>query len=191
MKDEPWMTTYSGQRFGLLGDSGLGEIRIEDIANSLGKLCRFTGHCLEFYSVAEHSVMVSYVVRNKGGTLGDQLAGLLHDAAEAYTGDVSRPWKVMMPDCWHDAEWRLERAIYDHFRVSQHNRPLVKEADNIMLAIEGRDLMANTDMWQMPEPAPKYPVVSQPLGPHLAVGLFLARYKDLELSIWNTGAMRS
>src|SRR5438128_12538670 len=80
-----WMQTYTGRAFYPL-DPRLDDICIEDIAHALSMLCRYGGQCQEFYSVAEHSVLMSYAVNPQHA-----LWALLHDATESYMGDLIRP----------------------------------------------------------------------------------------------------
>lgn len=68
-------------------------VYFHDITRSLSHICRYNGHVPSFYSVAEHSVRVSWWIRREGGTTLEQLAGLMHDSAEAYVGDMVRPLK--------------------------------------------------------------------------------------------------
>jgi 5'-deoxynucleotidase YfbR-like HD superfamily hydrolase len=82
-----WIQTYQGGCFEPFNPHP-DQIHIRDIAHALALTCRFTGHCLDFYSVAQHSVMVSQIVSHKHA-----LAGLLHDASEAYLTDVASPIK--------------------------------------------------------------------------------------------------
>lgn len=84
----PHIWTYTGRKFHFW-NFGPEDIDIEDIAHALSNLCRYTGHCKRFYSVAEHSLFCSW----KGTTWAEQIWGLLHDASEAYIGDVSTPLK--------------------------------------------------------------------------------------------------
>jgi hypothetical protein len=86
----PYIVTYTGRRFHFL-DPKIDEISIEDIAHALSNVCRFTGHTKRFYSVAEHSCLVSALCDNR-------LEGLLHDASEAYMSDLSSPLKMLVPD---------------------------------------------------------------------------------------------
>ena len=86
-----WVQTVTGKAFyPLKPDPSL--ISIEDIAWALSMQCRFAGHVLHFYSVAEHCVYISNSV-----PMEDALWGLLHDATEAYLTDVPRPLKPLMP----------------------------------------------------------------------------------------------
>jgi 5'-deoxynucleotidase YfbR-like HD superfamily hydrolase len=71
-------------------------IELEDIAHSLGNICRYNGHCLNYYSVAEHAVFVSTRLERKGYNKIIQLAGLHHDDAEAFLGDIPRPLKPLL-----------------------------------------------------------------------------------------------
>lgn len=66
---------------------------IEDIATSLSNICRYNGHLPHFYSVAEHSVLVADWLNDSGHDRKTILTGLLHDASEAYVGDMVRPLK--------------------------------------------------------------------------------------------------
>ena len=86
--DSTWIQTFTGRQFWPL-EPRADEIFIEDIAHHLSNLCRFTGACRSFYSVAQHSVLVSLCAPPGENPLW----GLLHDASEAYLIDVARPVK--------------------------------------------------------------------------------------------------
>jgi hypothetical protein len=113
------------------------DIDIRDIAHALSLINRYTGHTLVPYSVAQHSVHVSNLV-------GDEFAkwGLMHDASEAYLGDVSRPLKSMLPD-YKLLEEMVQRAVADKFGLTLPIPPEVKAADNVALMAEKRDLMGS------------------------------------------------
>jgi uncharacterized protein len=141
-----WITTYSGVSFHYL-DPKPEEIFIEDIARALSMICRFNGHCKEFYSVAEHCILVSELVKN------NPLAGLLHDAHEAYLGDMTRPVKNELPD-YLKLVGNVQRAIENKFMVGFYNTDEIKFADDTLLSTEKRDLLnAPVDAWAaLPEP---------------------------------------
>lgn len=107
----------------------------EDIASSLSKLCRFNGHCRRFYSVAEHSVHVS-------SYLPFELArvGLMHDATEAFCGDLIRPIKREMP-AFVELEESIWRAIAARFSLPLEIPPQVKRVDRAVLLSEARWLL--------------------------------------------------
>lgn len=99
---------YSGKTVNIFGMT-IEDIDIEDIARSLSRQCRYNGHSKGHISVAEHSVWVSCAVPEKFA-----LEGLLHDAAEAYVGDVTVPIKEMLPQ-FKDLEMRIWRVIAHKF----------------------------------------------------------------------------
>jgi len=92
-----WLQTYTGKKIDLINPTRE-MVDIEDIAHALSMICRFNGHCRDFYSVAEHSVMVEVIgnqISLSSEPISDfqRLALLLHDAAEAYIGDFTTPLK--------------------------------------------------------------------------------------------------
>lgn len=132
--------TFSGRRFSPL-DPRLEDIRIEDIAHSWAHLCRFGGHTRDFYSIAQHSWLVSRVCDP-----GVALWGLLHDASEAYLGDIVGPLKQLPEfERYRLAEQPLQRLITARFGLGPDQPDSVTEADDLMLLIEYRDLMPSSD----------------------------------------------
>lgn len=145
--DGHWMTTYTGKKFHYRNPF-LSEICIEDIAHHLSLICRFTGACREFYSVAEHSIRVAEIVPSHL-----KLSALLHDAAEAYLNDISRPVKYSHK--LDETERGITRMINAKFGIAT-NVPEIKYADAKLLATEARDIMPNTDGWaELPDPLRK------------------------------------
>lgn len=139
-----WMHTYTGKKFYPMNPR-VEDICIEDIAHSLSLQCRYNGHVTRFYSVAEHCVHLSYSV-----SPANALWALLHDATEAYVGDMIRPLKKFMPE-YVDAEDRVMVAIAQRFGLSLPvDGPLimpneVKDADDRILLTERNSLMVKTD----------------------------------------------
>jgi len=165
-----WIRTFMGHRFHLSGFPA-GEVDVREIAHALSNLCRFGGHCAQFYSVAQHSVLVSHIVPPALA-----LEGLLHDAAEAYLGDVVRPLKRHLKGTVYD-QWEesLEILIADRFGLRTGPHPELKEADNRALATEARDLMkADARAWGVAE-KPVDEIIF-PLPPRDAEARFLARF---------------
>lgn len=87
-----WMLTHSGRKMDLAAPASHA-VHTSDISHALGNLCRFGGHTRSFYSVAQHSVLVATLLPDEL-----KLAGLLHDAAEAYLGDVIQPLKLLLKE---------------------------------------------------------------------------------------------
>lgn len=134
-----WMQTFSGRQFWPL-DPLSHEIYIEDVAHSLSMQCRFGGHCLQFYSVAEHSVLLARYFAN--ADYHTRLWALLHDASEAYLADVPRPVKPFLPG-YKDAEAAAMAAVVERFKMLPLRIPdAVKEADDGILVDEAAQNMA-------------------------------------------------
>ena len=127
------MCTYTGKMIDLEYVQ-MEDICIEDIAHALSLICRYTGHTSRFYSVAEHCVLLSQA-KNMPGT---PLARLLHDAAEAYLGDVIRPLKQLLPH-YQYLENRIHKIIEAKYQVIFN---LVKPGDTAMLIREARAIMS-------------------------------------------------
>lgn len=167
-----WMQTYTGRKFYPM-DPNPDEVDGEDIAHALSLLCRYNGHVDRFYSVAEHCVHLSYAVPRK-----DALWALLHDATEAYVGDMIRPLKHHMPD-YRAAEERVMLAISRRFKIGSVMPDSVGDADNRILLDERRILMRSApDRWAVDD--------LEPLGidiygwaPQLAEAAYAERLREL------------
>lgn len=168
------MQLRSGRYFHLTNPAA-SEFDIEDIAHALSNLCRYTGHCRTFYSVAEHSWRASFIVPDEY-----RLHALLHDAAEAFLGDVASPLKGLVPD-YRCLERQVERAVFTHFGLPFPLPAAVKHADLVMLATERRDLMpATPEEWVCLRGVKPQPVQIIPLSPDRARLCFLERFYQLE-----------
>ena len=145
------IVTYTGKLFDILNPKPE-LVCIEDIAHSLANQCRYTGHTKEFYSVAQHSVLMAVATELPG----DPMQKLLHDSAEAYFGDIASPLKrlIYISDEKHfqglqsisTLEVSLLRVIQEALRVNLDLGPDIKESDRRMFWTEIRDLLpANSD----------------------------------------------
>lgn len=122
-------------------------IHIEDIAHHLSQICRFTGGTRVHYSVAQHCVQACELAPAEW-----KLAALLHDAAEAYVGDVSSPVKGLIGTAYAPLEERILRAIFEKFGVptlfAKKPPMVVKRIDGLMLEWEQRDLLPDAPWCQ-------------------------------------------
>lgn len=134
---DPYILTRSGKRFFFLHEHN--EYNIEDIADALSKTCRFAGHTSQFYSVAQHSVMCSWHVKDEF-----KLEALLHDAIEAYMGDISTPLKRLLPK-YKELESMHHKAMARQFGIPEEISQEVHQVDLVMLATEKRDFMPVVD----------------------------------------------
>jgi len=169
-----WAQVYGGKQFWPL-DPRPEEVDINAIAHSLAFQCRFNGHSLFFYSIAQHSVLVSKIVSPE-----QALTGLLHDASEAYTGDMVSPLKKSLPPIFKEIEKAIEEAIFEHFGIKNANHVEIKRADKIALFTEMRDVMSEPPAkWDDVDLFEPYPEKIIPLSPEKAEQEFLERYKEL------------
>lgn len=132
-----WIQTYTGIAFDF-SDMRVESICIEDIAHALSHVNRYTGHTHYAYSVAQHSVLVAMRVKELGGDQSEVLAALLHDATEAYLGDVSSPLKRLLPQ-YNVIEKQLASLIDEKFNLGGMVKNLtarIKQADLEALASE-------------------------------------------------------
>lgn len=136
--------TYSGQFVDTRAPHA-DSIRLEDIAHALANTCRFGGHCQRFYSVAEHAVLVSRRLEQQGASRTLQMAGLHHDDAEAYLGDIPRPMKPLLGAGYKRLTRRMDRAIIKSLGVPDHDdeefHDKIKAVDNWALLLEARYLL--------------------------------------------------
>jgi hypothetical protein len=165
--------TRSGLYFDFI-DPQPDQIRVDDLAWGQAYTCRFGGQSLGFYSVAQHAVLVSQVVPEE-----HKLAALMHDAAEAYTGDMVGPLKQLCPD-FKAIEKRVEAAIFAKFGIALPLDPSIKHADLRLLRTEQRDLTAgHGDSWNGLDAYPPLDARIVPQSPGVAAQLWLASFYEL------------
>ena len=172
--DTGWSATNSGEKIRILNLKPE-QINIDDIAKSLSKLCRYNGHCDEFYSVAEHSVYVSRCC-----DIEDAKWGLLHDATEAYVGDMIRPVKnlpILKP--YKELEDSVMLIICEKFGLDPEMPESVKIADNVVLMKEKDTICSNFPDWEWGDEIPRYPGPIRCLSPNEAERIFMNRFNEL------------
>lgn len=178
----PAVGIYGNRRvYPLSAEPGL--ITIADIAHSLARLCRYGGRCHTFYSVAEHSVLVAHIVADKQPELA--MHGLLHDATEAYLGDVVIPLKqhLRFVGPWgslsfQEVEAKLEQHIFRQLGVREltdTEAEDVRAADQEALAREAKGLMGGPD-WA---PQTEHEGINEGVSSRAAERSFLATYDRL------------
>lgn len=172
-RNDPWIQTFSGQKFNLL-EPDPNSINLEDIAHALSLQCRFTGHCNFHYSIAFHSVLVSYLCDSQ-----DAKYGLFHDASEAYISDISSPLKKTSAlEGYRKVEGNIQNTIYRKFGLNKTEPLSVKKADILLLNIEVNSLFNGKHPdWKYSGVIP--PISIQEISPIQAEKLFLDRYKEL------------
>ncbi len=182
-----WLQTGNGGRVSVLAPLQK-EIKIEDIAKSLAKQCRFNGHCEEFYSVAEHCVRGVDLIELLWGDEAHfenydlniiKRSFLLHDASEAYIGDMIKPVKVMDP-IFNEIEAKFEKVIQAKFKLDPDAADAVKYIDKLMLVWEKRDLLPHSEEWpNLPSIDGFNLPVLVPMNWYDAEDTFLNRYYNL------------
>ncbi len=172
-RTDGWIQTFTGRKFWPL-DPRPEDVCIADIAHALSMKCRFTGHCNEFYSVAQHSVLASW-------NCDEPKWALMHDASEAYLPDVSRPVK-QSPAMrgFREIEQRVMEAVAVAFSLTMPTPELVHHIDAALLMTERRDLMMDTgEPWAAAVPAEPLPIAIQPWSAERAESIFLRRFRVL------------
>lgn len=139
-----WYQTFNGRRINPV-HATITDIYIEDIAHALSQICRFGGHCKEFYSVGQHSVLCAMHASPETA-----FPALMHDSTEAYIGDMVTPLKNQMPK-FHQVEDRLWKIIAKKYHIPVKLPTEVKVLDRQALGTEHRDLLDNHEhhVWKM------------------------------------------
>jgi 5'-deoxynucleotidase YfbR-like HD superfamily hydrolase len=171
-----WIQVATGRRFWPLAPRPE-DIDFRDIAHALSMQCRFSGHSRAFYSVAQHSVLVSHACDPQ-----DALWGLMHDASEAYLVDIPKPLKIDVGfTSYRAAEDKLQVMLCVKFGLQTWMPSSVHRADEALLAAEAIDLMSPLDPdWEKwVGGIERYPETIHPWGPERSKSTFLARFHQL------------
>ncbi|MFZ4874636.1 phosphohydrolase [Janthinobacterium sp. Mn2066] len=169
-----YVSTYSGNRFYPLRPH-IDKVAIEDIAHGLAYQCRFNGQTQVFYSVAQHSLIVAQLVPPRL-----KLAALLHDAAEAYLGDMVKPLKVLLPE-FAALEDKVSAIIAATYELDFSDYGPIKHADLIALATEKRDLMPHSvERWAYLDGITPLPGIIVAMDPSVAKQRFLQCFAQLQ-----------
>jgi hypothetical protein len=147
---------------------------VNDIANGLSKECRYARQSDEFFSVAQHSVLLSYIVEAK-----DALVTLFHDAAEAYLGDQAKPFKDELPD-YQKLENRLLSHIFDKLGLVLPIPAYVKALDKRIMINETRAIFTTSThpIALRTNPIPDL-IINRAWGHREAKHRFLHRFNEL------------
>lgn len=165
-------------------DPAAEQVELADVAHALAHLCRSGGHARVFCSVAQHSCLVADQVAAAGGSAEETLWALLHDATEAYLGDLPHPLEHRTPlgAVYREAEARLQAAVCERFGLPPEPPPGMKRFDRALLAAERRTLMRPSDdgWWPELDGADALEVEIEPWPPERARAEFERRFRELE-----------
>ena len=176
---ERWIQTASGKKLSL-DHPKPDSVLVYDIAHALSQLCRFGGHTVQFYSVAQHCVQVSIRVEQELGDWG--LEALFHDVEEyAGYGDIVSPAKATLSPMYKNAVEPLRIKIFTILGLRYPYPDQIHDIDLRMCATEHRDLMVQTveSLEWVPKLGEPYPGAIIPQGPEASKALFLWRYHTL------------
>lgn len=185
-----WITTYTGKRFSPLYPQPQ-DVDIVDIAHALSRICRFGGHTKEFYSVAQHCYYVAEIVDEWIQTTRRYwhryvvTQALLHDASEAYLGDVVTPVKATMND-YKKAETNLQEVIFEGLKIPFPVQggevcQAIKKADQRMFLTEYISLFGTKPWVEVPEGIEPWGALDEGIDcwtPEIAEINFLGLYNE-------------
>jgi hypothetical protein len=143
-----YTTTVSGVNIGVPGHFKPSDVRLPDILRGLAMTVRFNGQLDRYYSVAEHSVLVARIAASVGDTQAI-IPALLHDAHEAYVGDIARPIKMMVPG-FVEYERQMQEIVREALGLPGEADSVwarVHQYDNAILHREMLTLRKQTPDW--------------------------------------------
>jgi hypothetical protein len=158
----PWVQLHSGAPFQLLTNMQTSKgVLSKDIAHALGSIQRYNAHTKNYYSVAEHCCLISDWILREFNDNGLALAGLLHDAHEAITGDLTSPmqnvlelmnpgFKSAFRDLQHSVDTTILRAFgldvqwEDRWCPEEIYDVVIREADTRIITDEQNQTMCRS-----------------------------------------------
>ncbi len=175
-----WIETFTGETFDYENIES-NRINIIDIAHALSMSCRFNGMCSNYYSVAEHSLLVGMEMEKLYPNERDLiLQALLHDGTEAYIPDIPKPLKHYWETKFEimGFEDRIMAHIYSRLGVKADNSKDddVKKLDNALLMAERNRLFRDRYLWEFPKDTPIVDTIIIGYPPSLAKKHFLDYY---------------
>lgn len=140
---EDWIETRTGAKF-WFSNPRSSDVMLEDVASALSKLCRYNGHVVDFYSVAEHAcIMSDWVAAETWATPLDALIALHHDDAEAYISDVPRPLKHQLSR-YKEIEAAVEEAVFSKLGLPSTLPSWLKVIDTRIIRDERAQAMSDS-----------------------------------------------
>lgn len=174
------METYTGKLFNY-GNPTKDMLDLVDIAHALAHTCRYGGHTKFHYSVAQHSVLVSMIACSEGMDINHQRWGLLHDASEAYLGDVPRSLKILPAMLgYRTMEHDLMTLVSQRYGLKGMEPAAIKRIDTQILGDEQKALYDTKSDWELPYPP--YGVTIAEKSPEEAREAFMFRAGELGLA---------
>lgn len=157
-------------------------VTIEQIATGLGNTCRYNGQVRKFYSVAEHSILLSQYFKEQGHPQRMQIFALMHDASEAFIGDIVYHLKAEMPG-FKEIEERIINEILPEFGIfpSEEEEELLHVADRCICIDEMYHLCAAIDPILFTNGHQPLHIQPAPLTPEEAIEAFIVEAKRLNL----------
>lgn len=169
----PYITTYSGQKF-YPDTCEIDHIPIADIAHALSQNCRYNGHLEGFYSVAEHSIIVSHLCHPQ-----QALWGLLHDVTEAFVPDIPRPLKPFIAG-FDDFEAKIMEQVCKRWHLAKEMPESVAYIDKHIVGEEAAHMFREPPDWiRFYDRIPRAARMFRNWGPAAAEHRFLERYSEL------------
>lgn len=187
-----WICLHGGGRYEFSCSTAIepDPSKLEAVAHALSQLCRFTGHTPYPYSVAEHSVLAA---RHWGTTREQKLALLLHDAHEAFFGDINSPLKTHLfregspvRDVEDACAYRTLRLLGVQPAIMTQHAELIRKADMGMLRAEQEVFFPAVPLHTLPAESPESRAVAGVLRKRQ--GYLRSAHHQLQLAFEGTEA---